>query len=53
MDVGGCRNGASVSEWGSVRQASGEGSFAWDLERYVRAPFLKPEDIKNLSLGAV
>jgi hypothetical protein len=36
MDVGGSRNGASLS----LKRLSEEGPFAGDPERYVRAPFL-------------
>jgi hypothetical protein len=36
MDVGGCKNGASVCE-GAQCGGSGEGCFVEDTERYVRA----------------
>jgi hypothetical protein len=53
MDVGDCRNGASVSEEAQYGGLLGRATLFGTPKDMLGLCFLKPQDIKNLSLGAI
>jgi hypothetical protein len=50
MDVGGCRNGASVYEGAQCGGRLGRAPLMEAPKDMLRLLFLEPEDIKNISL---
>jgi hypothetical protein len=53
MDVGGSRNGASLSEEVQCGGSLGRAPLLGTPKDMLRLLFLEPEDIKNVSLGAI
>jgi hypothetical protein len=53
MDVGGSRNGASLSEEAQCGGPLAKAPLQGTLKDMLGLLFLEPEDIKNVSLGAI